>query len=268
MDNTSTSKVVEKWEKAEAALTAPTKPAGVAPSSNADSPRQHRTRIEAHALEAHERVIAEAEAKHLPPPAVVDYFVREEFWADYRSNGQRFKARAKEALAWLVGVVAAASLPKKVQHAARQLLAVKMFTINMAAIGIWDSLKSQVKSKLQELGTPLGVHFVANGVGQQLGSIHTSITMHNACAAGSNARQGLPNTPGRKKVCSAPPPPPPPLMGEENVVEGKFIDPNFPPDSSSLGDKLQGKDWLRASDMGAMELYQSGVGGNGYRWIP
>jgi hypothetical protein len=53
-------------------------------------------------------------------------------------------------------------------------------------------------------------------------------------------------------------------MGEENVVEGKFIDPNFPPDSSSLGDKLQGKDWLRASDMGAMELYQSGGGGNGY----
>jgi hypothetical protein len=68
----------------------------------------------------------------------------------------------------------------------------------------------------------------------------------------------------RKKVRSAPPPPPPPLMGEENVVEGKFTDPNFPPDSSSLGDKLQGKDWRRASDMGAMALYQSGGGGNGY----
>jgi hypothetical protein len=53
-------------------------------------------------------------------------------------------------------------------------------------------------------------------------------------------------------------------MGEENVVDGKFTDPNFPPDSSSLGDKLKGRDWLRASDMGAMELYQSGGGGNGY----
>jgi hypothetical protein len=236
MDDCSTSEVIEQSGKTEAALTAPTKPAGVAPSSSADSPRQHRNRIEAHALEeapkeeaapapaaeeapkeAHERVIAEAEAKHLPPPAVfvveefcaggrlcrrsvlqepihvVDYFVREEFWADYESNQQRFKARAKEALAWLVGAVAAAYLSKKVQHAARQLLAVNIFTSNMSWIGIWDSLKAQVKSKLQDIGAPLSVHFVANGVGQQLGSIHTSITMHNACAAGNNARQGLPN---------------------------------------------------------------------------